>query len=447
MNPTSTIQEKCFLFLKLFSPMVITQISLFAMTFVSIFLTGQYGTEDLAGVSIGYNIWVSLFTGLLGVLLGISPIMAQSLGANRRENLPRLIQHGLMLSSAMAIGLIILGVLFLDPFLSFLNLPPNVHKVALHYMIGIALSLFPILNVCILRNTVDTHGYTYYSTIIVVISLFVNILANYTFIFGHFGFPAYGGAGAGYAMVTSTWFNFFAYIAVTFFNREIKAYRIFSSFHGFDWLYIREILQVGIPIGIALFCEVSIFSIAAFFMSTYGAEYIAAHQAAISFTNILYCVPLSISMAATITVGYEVGAKRLRDARQYANFARIFALFSAGFVFAFGFKYLREIASIYTSDLNMIGLIAQFLSYALFFSLIDAFGTPIQGILRGYKDVKIITYIAIGTYWGACLPIALYFTKVLDYGPIGIWYGLLGGLLLAGILYTVRLQYMQNRYK
>lgn len=445
MQQTYSFKEKGALFIKLFIPMLITQCSLFAATFVSVFLTGQYSTVDLAGVSIGYNIWVSVFTGLLGLLLGIMPILSQLLGAQKKETIPTLIQHGLSLSFALSVFIIIVGFFSLEPFLNMLSLEPAVHRITVEYMIAIGISIPAILAVCILRNAVDAHGYTHYSTTIMLLSFVLNVLMNYLFIFGYGSIPAMGGIGSGYAFAISSWFNLLGFSFIFLFLKPFADYKLFSQIHPFTFLYWRDLLQLGVPIGIAIFCEVSIFSIAAFLMAKYGTAFIAAHQAALSVTNIFYCVPLTISMTATIVVAYEVGAERFKDAKEYAKFARIFAIVLAVFISSFGFLNLDKFAALYTNDENMVSLIAKFLAYALFFSVIDAFGTPLQGILRGYKDVKVITYIAIACYWGVCLPVALILSNMTAYGPYGIWIGLLSGILVAGILYTIRLYYIQNK--
>lgn len=444
MQQTNSIQEKFITFLKLFLPMVVTQISLFATTFVSIFLTGQYSTVDLAGVSIGYNIWVSIFTGLLGLLLGITPLIAQRLGAKRTEDIPIIIQHALYLGLALSALLIVVGLFGLKPFLSLMSLEPAVFNITVHYMVGVAISMPPILAVCVLRNAVDSHGFVHYSTTIMIVSFIVNFIANKVLIFGYGPIEALGGVGTGYALSISSWFNFFAFLLIFLVKEPFKGYRIFTKSYGFDMFYWRELLTIGFPIGIALFCEISIFSIAAFLMTEYGTAIIAAHQAAISLTNIFYCVPLSISMSATIAVAYEVGAKRYDHAKTYAHMVRVFALCLAACISSFGFLHLRELAAIYTHEESMIDLISKFLSYALFFSIIDAFGTPLQGILRAYKDVKMISYIAIGSYWGVCLPVALLAAHTFNQGPYGIWIGLLTSLVVAGILYTLRVYHVQK---
>ena len=140
-----------------------------------------------------------------------------------------------------------------------------------------------------------------------------------------------------------------------------------------------------------------------------------------------------------------MGAQRFRDAKQYAYIARGIAIIIAILICMYSFTHLEQIAGFYTNYPHMTGLISSFLAYAVFFTVIDAFGTPLQGILRGYKDVRIISIIALSCYWGVSTPIAALFTFGFDFGPYGIWMGLLGGLTAASIAYTVRVWYIQHR--
>lgn len=445
---TPTLGSKIQRFVRLTIPIIITQFSLMAGSFISILLTGQYSTVDLAGISIGYNIWVAAFFGTMGILLGISPILAQLLGAKKTEDIPVIIGNGLYLATALGIILISIGAISLKPLLQMLNLEPAAYNVAMQYMAAIGVGIIPLLWSCILRNTVDSHGYTHYSMMVILTSFGLNVFLDYGLILGHFGMPALGGLGAGIATAICSWYNVLAYSVILSYSKVFKHYRILRNLGKPMRIYIIEQIKLGVPIGFAIFCEMSIFSLAALLMAYYGTNIIAAHQAAISFTNLFYGFPLSISIASTIAVAYEVGAKRFKDARTYAYIARIMALIIAMLICSYSFTHLHEIAGFYTNDPNMIQLIGSFLSYAVFFSVIDAFGTPLQGVLRGYKDVKIVSAIAISCYWGVSVPTAYLFTFVFNYGPYGIWVGLLSSVAAAGILYTWRTWYIQyRRYK
>lgn len=139
-------------------------------------------------------------------------------------------------------------------------------------------------------------------------------------------------------------------------------------------------------------------------MSNYDTNTIAAHQSAINFASLLYMVPLSISTALTILVGYEVGARRTKDAKAYSwlgvGLAVIIAFISGMILLTFR----TNIAGIYTNDWEVLHLTAHFLIYAIFFQLSDAIQAPIQGALRGYKDVNVTLIMSFLSYWVIGLP-------------------------------------------
>lgn len=447
MRETTSTFDKIKLFIRIYIPMFITQICLIGGNFVAVFMTGQYGTDDLAGMSIGFNIWITGYTALLGILYGITPLISNMLGAKDYRDLKGLIQNGFYMASLFSTIAIILGFIFIPPLTSMLDLNTHARYVTLHYMLGIAFAVFPLLWVSMMRNIVDSHGYTHYSMAIIVTGFIVNSTLNYLLIFGKFGFPELGGVGAGFATAITVWLNASLYFFILKTKKPFRDYQLFNNWSILDLTYWKAQLSIGLPMGVAIFCEMSIFSLAAFAMAYYGTDYIAAQQAALSFTNLFYCVPLTIGLTSTIMIAYELGAKRYADVIKYANIARLFAIFLAIFIASGGFHFLNEIAYLYTNDENMISLISHFLSYAMLFSVIDAFGTPVQGILRGYKDMKIVTMIAISTYWGVSFPVAALFSIGFNQGPYGIWVGLLSGIAAAGVLYILRLRYQEKKLK
>lgn len=445
MRETLTMSEKFRVFIRLTFPVIMTQFSQLAGTFIAIVLTGQYSTVDLAGISIGYNIWIAMFLGFSGILLGLAPIIAHLLGAKSTESIPHQICQGLYLATGIGAFLLVLGILFLAPILRFLNLEPAAYDVAIVYMIAIGFAAFPMMWSCVMRCLVDCHGYTHYSMMIMISSFVLGVVLNYMLILGNFGAPALGGLGAGIATAICLWYQLVCYVVIAVRAKAFRDYKVFSHFTKPNMHIIKEQVRLGVPIGLAIFAEMSIFSVAGLVMAHYGTEVIAAHQAAISFTNLFYCFPLSISIASTIAVGYEVGAKRYLDARQYTVIARVLAVVIALLICMYSFTHLREIAGYYTKDPGMVQLIMNFLSYAVFFTVIDAFGTPIQGILRAYKDVRSVSVIAIGCYWGLSVPFVFLYTVVLKHGPYGIWMALLSAVFGAAICYTYRLWVIQNR--
>ena len=447
MYQTYSILQKLWLFIKLFTPMCITQFSLIGGTFIAIFLTGQYSTIDLAGVATGYNLWLLFYIFAQGTLLGITPIISQLLGAKKTDDISTIFYQGLYIGTGLACIILIIALLGLRPLLTALNLEPAAAEVCIGYLKAYAIGLFPLLWVNTLRNTVDSHGLTHYSMAIVFTSFIVNVFLNYSLIFGHFGFPEIGGVGAGYGIAGACWTNFILFSLVLLLHPKLKGYRIFKDFSKPSFHYIREQLHIGIPIGFSIFLEASIFSIAGLLMVHFGSAVVAAHQSVISFTNVFYCLPLSIAMASTIAVAYELGAGRKQEAIQYSYISRILAIVLAIMICTFTFTNMDAIADLFTNDDEVYKLIYSFLGYGVFFSAIDAIGTPLQGILRAYKDVKVVLYISLISYWGVCFPTAYILANNPNYGPFGVWIGLLASVLVAGILFTWRTWYIQRQQK
>ena len=379
--------------------------------------------------------------------MGITPIISQLLGAKKTDDISTIFYQGLYIGTGLACIILIIGLLGLRPLLTALNLEPAAAEVCISYLKAFAIGLFPLLWVNTLRNTVDSHGLTHYSMAIVFTSFIVNVFLNYSLIFGHFGFPEIGGVGAGYGIAGACWTNFILFSLVLLLHPKLKGYRIFKDFSKPSFHYIREQLHIGIPIGFSIFLEASIFSIAGLLMVHFGSAVVAAHQSVISFTNVFYCLPLSIAMASTIAVAYELGAGRKQEAIQYSYISRLLAIVLAIMICTFTFTNMDAIADLFTNDDEVYKLIYSFLGYGVFFSAIDAIGTPLQGILRAYKDVKVVLYISLISYWGVCFPTAYILANNPNYGPFGVWIGLLASVLVAGILFTWRTWYIQRQQK
>jgi MATE family multidrug resistance protein len=156
-------------------------------------------------------------------------------------------------------------------------------------------------------------------------------------------------------------------------------------------------------------------------------------------------LPLSISMALTIIVGHEVGAKRLKDAKQYSYIGIGLAIFLSALSAACIYFFRPEVASIYTSDAAVLKLTQDFLIYAIFFQLSDAIAAPIQGVLRGYKDVNITFMMALVSYWVIGLPVGYLLATYTTLDAFGFWIGLISGLAAGAIGLSIRLHIIQRK--
>lgn len=423
-----------------------TQFGMFSMSFFDTMMSGRVGADDLAGVAIGSSLWMPVFTGLSGILMSITPIVAQLIGADKKKNVAFTVVQGLYVSIIMALIVIVIGFFVVNPILNAMNLDPNVAWIALDYLVALSIGIFPLFIYTVLRNFIDALGQTRTSMFITLLGLPINVALNYLLIFGKFGFPKLGGVGAGYATAITYWCILLVAIWIITRKDPFQSFQVFRTFYKPAWPSFKEILGIGIPIGFAIFFETSIFSAVTLFMSAYDTVTIASHQAAINFASFLYMIPLSISMALTIVVGFEAGAKRFEDAKMYSRIGILLAVCLAllGAVFLFLFK--EKVAALYTTDPKVLALTTHFLIYAVFFQLSDAIQAPIQGALRGYKDVNITFFMALISYWVIGLPLGYILANYTGLAAFGYWIGLISGLAVGAIGLSYRLKTIQKRF-
>jgi MATE family multidrug resistance protein len=435
--------EKLKLLLTIFIPILISQVGLMMMNFFDTTMSGHYSSVDLAGVAIGSSLWVPVFTGLTG-MLAVTPIIAQLVGAKNKEKVAFSVIQGIYLAVLLAIIVIILGSFILVPLLNSMKLDNEVESISQNYLIALSYGMIPLFVFNVLRSFIDALGKTRVSMIITICSLPINIFFNYLLIYGKFGFPELGGVGTGYATAITYWIITFIAAAIIHTQRPFLSYGIFKRFYAVSTKKWKEILKIGVPIGLSIFFETSIFSAVTILMSNFNTVTIASHQSAMNFASFIYMIPLSISMALTIVVGFEVGSKRFQDARDYSFIGVALAVTMAFFSGIILLLFRHEIAGIYTDDPSVQKLTAHFLLYALFFQLSDAIQAPVQGALRGYKDVNITFIMALVSYWAVGLPLGYFLANFTAWGPYGYWVGLITGLAVGAICLTVRLVSIQK---
>lgn len=444
MIQTITKKEKFHQLITILIPILISQIGLFSMNFFDTIMSGHHSPADLAGVAIGSSIWIPVFTGLNGILLAITPIVAQLVGRKQKELVAPSVFQGLYLSILIAIIVIIIGSIILDPILNQMELEAKVRQIAHDYLVALSFGMIPLFANNVLRSFIDALGKARVSMVIVLTSLPINILFNYLFIFGKMGFPELGGIGAGIATAITYWLITFMAIFIVHKHKPFADYSIFRTFFKISYTKWKEILRIGVPIGLSIFFETSIFSAVTLLMSNFDTNIIASHQSAMNFASFLYMIPLSISMALTILVGYEVGAGRYSDAKEYSLIGVGIALILAMICGLILLLFRTQIAGIYTNDPTVIKITSQFLLYAIFFQLSDAIQAPVQGSLRGYKDVNVTFIMALTSYWIIGLPFGYIMATFTEMGAFGYWVGLITGLAAGAICLSSRLFWVQK---
>ena len=446
MHSTETIKDKIILFLKIFFPILIYQFSNYSASFVDTTMTGQYNTLDLAGVSIATSLWNPFFTFLTGIVSALVPIIGHHLGQGKKKEVSSDFYQFLYL--ALALSIVLFGlVFFLAPIvLQFMGLEVAVSSVAIRYLWLLAIGIIPLLLFSVIRSLLDALGLTKLSMYLMLLLLPLNSGFNYLLIYGAFGFPELGGAGAGLGTSLAYWALLLISVLVLLKHKKLKEYQLQRPM-PIQIKKIKEAIYLGLPIGGTVFAEVAIFSAVGLIMAKFSSLIIASHQSAMNFSSLMYAFPMSISTAMAIVVSYEVGAKRLEDAKKYIKIGRLSAMVFAILTLSFLYVFRENVASLYGHDPEFIQLTASFMTYSLFFQLADTFAAPLQGILRGYKDTVIPFYLGLLGYWGVAIPLGLFLDYSTNLDAYSYWIGLIVSLVVSGLLYQWRLQVIMKRFK
>ena len=441
----TTYSDKLHTIFSIMIPVFITQVTIMGMSFADTVMSGQASAVDLAGVAIGTSFWMPVSTGLNGILQALTPITAQLLGAGKKTSIRQAFWNSLYLAVFLSFLVIGTGLLFLDSALRQMTLAPEVHRIALQYLAAIAAGILPFFLGSVLHFLLDTTGYPKVTMKLFLLTLPLNVSLNYVFIFGKLGLPAYGGVGAGIATALTHLIILGLFIFVI---RHLPLYQELQldRFQLPTISGLKEQLRIGLPLGVSIFFETSIWAVMAFFMTKFGTETIAAHQAALNFSSMLYMFPLSFSISMTIIIGLEVGAKRYQNALDYAK-TGITTNWCLALALILLLLSLREpIALMYGATGQVLVLTKQFLFYVAFFQLLDGTAAPLQGILRGYKDVKFAFWTAMIAYWCISLPLGWILDNVFRHGPYAYWQGIISGIFCTAVLLSYRLWQIKKRY-
>ncbi|WP_342388276.1 MATE family efflux transporter [Salinicoccus bachuensis] len=192
MYHTESKREMYKQFIRILWPIMITQVLLYSMNLIDTMMSGRSGVDDLAGVAIGSSFWAPVSTGINGILLAVTAIVAQLLGAGKKEAMRHNVQQAIYVAVALTAIVLLIGMFFLDDVLDIMGLERSVHHIAYYYLVGLSTGTLPLFFFGVLRNFVDAQGFTRISLYVITTSLPLNIFFNYALIFGNFGFPELG---------------------------------------------------------------------------------------------------------------------------------------------------------------------------------------------------------------------------------------------------------------
>ncbi|WP_034947814.1 MATE family efflux transporter [Erwinia oleae] len=430
-------------------PVMLAQIAQTAMGFVDTIMAGDVSATDMAAVAVGTSIWLPAILFGHGLLLSLTPVVAQYNGSGRRDRVAHQVRQAYWLAALVAVFIML--VLYNAGFMirSMHDIDPELASKAVGYLHALLWGAPGYLFFQVARNQCEGLSKTKPGMVMGFLGLLVNIPVNFVFIYGHFGMPALGGVGCGVATASVYWVMFIAMSIWVRRARSMRDIRLTTRFSAPDTATLWRLLKLGLPVALALFFEVTLFAVVAILVSPLGIVNVAGHQIALNFSSLMFVLPLSLGVATTIRVGFRLGQGSAEAARISAWTAQGVGVTLALMTAIFTVTFREHIALLYTNNPEVVTLASHLMLLAAIYQFSDSIQVIGSGILRGYKDTRSIFFITFVAYWVLGLPtgylLALTDWVVEPMGPAGFWTGFIVGLTSAAAMMVFRMRYLQRQ--
>lgn len=421
---------------KLSLPIVIGQLGMVLMGMADVMMIGKLDATNLAAVGASNAIYFFVVILGIGTLTAISPLVAKAKGGGHTKDTHIYFRKGILASLVLS-AVISMITFFLTINIEWFGQQPNVSLLVEPYLHIINTGTVFMLWFFAVKQFSDGIGLTKPSAVITIIALLLNVLLNWVFIFGHWGFDAMGLNGAGYATTISKIFMAVSMTVFVLTNKIYKPYLVSKAAVAFKG-HLKEIFKVGLPSGFQYFFEVAAFAGAAIIIGWYGEFELAAHNIAINIASVTYMIATGISAAGSILVGDAIGRKNKHDLNLAGRAALIMGAVFMGIcalIFLVGKSY---IVGMYTSDAIVSDMAMNLLMIAALFQLSDGIQCVGVGVLRGLSDTKVPTIIVVIAYWVIGIPVGMWLGSAFNLTLYGIWFGLSVGLTFSALMLTLR---------
>ncbi len=405
-------------------------------------MIGWYGVTELAAVVLGGASFFILFILGAGFAQAVMPMVASALGRGDETQVRRDTRMGLWLSALY--GVAIYPVLFRSgPILEALGQSPEVARLAQDYLRIAGLGMVPALLIMTMKSfmsSLERASVVLWATAAGVV---LNALLNWALIFGHWGAPELGVRGSAIASVATQFLTVLVLFAYAALDPALARFRLFQRLWRPDWLAFARVWRLGWPIGLTGLFEAGLFEMAALMMGWIGTRELAAHGIALQLGAISFMVYLGLANAATVRAGRTLGTDDRRSLRDGALVAVAMVVAVAGIVVAAFLAVPEFLVGLFLDPANpetpaILAYGATLLAVAALFQLADAAQVMALGLLRGVHDTRGPMVIASVGYWVIGIPSSYVLAFPLGLGGIGVWIGLVIGLVFAGALLMAR---------
>lgn len=440
---TISIKNDLFPLIKLAMPFALTGIIQSGVFFFETLFLAHVGTSTLAAGALVSWLFGTIAVILFGILSSINVLVALKHGANDQDGISHIARDGLLLSVLLSIPAFFLFWNMSPIFLLF-GQPQSVVVLAQSYLHALAWGLLPDFVMIAILEVIMGMGHARLILLVTIFSVSINILSSYILIFGKFGFPVLGIAGAGWGMTISCWITSIALIIYISSNKILKPY--FSRLLHFHKPYFfLELLRVGVPMGVMYCFEVAFFFALTLAMGSLGSAVLAANQVVMQYLGLLMSTMFSIAQAVTVRMGHLLGAKENEAAKRASMMGMYIAIAFMIIVAMVYWFYPSILISVdfdthNSANIEIVNYIKEFFILSAIFQIFEAVRISLFGVLRGLKDTNFTLMISIISFWCIAFPVGYFLAIYQHVGGKGFWMALVMGAVVSVFLLYWRVQ-------
>ena len=416
--------------------------------FSSTLFLSHLGPELLAAGSLVAWFYATVLIIFWGVFSSVSVLVANFRGANNHDGIAKVIRDAFWTAIALTLPISIM-IWNMAPILHHvLGQRENLVLLAVPYLHALAWSMLPDFTGILLMQIVIGLGHVRTNLIFSLTWVILNITADYVFIFGHLGFPAFGIAGLGWGTTFSFWVTTIAWFIYMFARKIYRPY--FSQLFRFRLpFYYWKILKIGLPMGLMWCVEVTFFFVMSLLIGHMSVTALAASQIGMQYTSLFVSILFAISQAISVRVSHLIGSQKTDAIHNTLESGLLISLcIIAALVLAAWINPMFFIEADFNpyayKALTVVLYAKQFLRIGLTFLLLESVRITLFGALRGMQDTRSPLLSSLIGFWLIAIPLGYFLAYFLNYGAIGFWLGLYGcGLFGSAFLwqrYKVRYQ-------
>ncbi|MCC5973307.1 MAG: MATE family efflux transporter [Rubellimicrobium sp.] len=438
--PTQTWGEHSRAILALGVPLIGSNLAQMVIGLTDTLMLGWYDVTALAAATLATSLYFLLFLMGIGFANAVAPLVAAAVSAGQEVEVRRVTRMAMWLS--IGFGLVVIAPLMVSAALfEAIGQDPEVSRMAQEYLRIAGWGLIPALLVAVLRSylsALELTGMILWATIGAAV---LNALVNYMLIFGNWGAPELGIRGAAIASVGTASLTLVILLAYALW--KVPQYRLLQRFWRPDWQAMGRVSRLGLPIGLTALAESGLFSGSAVLVGWIGTLELAAHGIALQLASAAFMLHLGLSQAVTVRAGRAMGRRDEAGLRRGAVTAYgISAAFSVATVVLF-LTFAEPVVSLFVDPgdprrLEVIAIGVTLVGMAALFNLVDGMQVVALGLLRGVQDAAVPMVHAAISYWLIGMPVSFLLGFTFGFGAVGVWAGLVVGLLAAAVLLSWR---------